>query len=125
MDHISLKNSCGFSEIGPVNDAFIWSNNQSPSNCIWERIDYVFANTIWFNTNLASNVTVLERVASDHAPLLISFEDNIFYGNHIFIFEDFWIQEPSFPEIVHQAWLNSANQQFSSRLRYLKNSLLS
>lgn len=80
MDLISLKNSCGFLEISPIYKAFTWSNNQPVGSQIWKMFNYVFANTLWFSTNHSSSVTILERVASDHSPLLLTIEINAFQG---------------------------------------------
>lgn len=84
MELINLKNSCGLVEIQPTNEGLTWSNNQPDGSCNWERLDYVLANTNWFNSVFNMHVSILERVASDHSPLLLNVEENKFKGNRIF-----------------------------------------
>jgi hypothetical protein len=51
-----------------------------------------------------ARVKALERLPSDHNPLLVDSGDNIFYRKKHFRFEKWWLEEASFGEIVHKVW---------------------
>lgn len=82
-------------------------------------------NSLGLNSNFRFQTEILERVSSDHAPILFYLQDDSFHGRRIFRFENFWLQEKNFSGIVSRAWFFSSNQAFATRLHHLKNQLLS
>jgi hypothetical protein len=39
-----------------------------------------------------ARVKALDRVPSDHNPLLVDVDDNVFYGKKMFRFEKWWLE---------------------------------
>lgn len=84
MDLITLKNDCSLTNLSPSNEAFTWLNNQPENSRIWERLDFALANPLWISSKFSVQVFVLERIASDHSPLLLKIENQQFQGKRVF-----------------------------------------
>ncbi|KAL0004465.1 hypothetical protein SO802_012026 [Lithocarpus litseifolius] len=84
---------------------FTWSNKRDINNLIPERIDRFFMNPSWCLLYPDAKVSHLTRCHSDHCPVLL--ETSPRRAVHLskpFRFQSFWLSDPSFPNVVNQAW---------------------
>ncbi|KAL9659107.1 hypothetical protein QQ045_021150 [Rhodiola kirilowii] len=63
--------AAGVSDVGFKGNPFTWSNNQSGADRIWERLDCTLVNGLALAEFPRLQVSHLERICSDHCPLLI------------------------------------------------------
>jgi len=89
-------------ELDLRNRKFTWTNNQD--NLVMARIDRVFISTDLEAAFPLARVKALDRIPSDHNPLLVDLGDNAFYGKKRFRFEKWWLQEENFRQVVDKAW---------------------
>lgn len=66
---------CGLENAWFVGSPFTWSNGHT-----WRQLDKVVSNTHWYNFFSLFWVTHLNRMASDHSPLLLSCDKNVARG---------------------------------------------
>ncbi|KAL9667042.1 hypothetical protein QQ045_001387 [Rhodiola kirilowii] len=85
----------GISDAGYEGGQFTWSNNQKGFSKIWERLDRCLINGLALNSFPGLKIKHLTRIASDHCPLLLSFEDEKKKGRS-FKFLGMWVQHPDF-----------------------------
>jgi hypothetical protein len=74
------------------------------------RIDRVFVSTDWETTFPLARIKALNRLPSDHNPLLIDPGCNMSYGKERFRFEKWWLEKASFKDVVIKAWSLSCNE---------------
>jgi ribosomal protein L10 len=68
------------------------------------RLDRVFITTDWEAAFPLVRVKALNRLPSDHNPLLIDTGDSMSFGKKRFRFEKWWLEKDSFKEVVIRAW---------------------
>ncbi|KAL9679888.1 hypothetical protein QQ045_017759 [Rhodiola kirilowii] len=89
---------CGFK--GPP---FTWSNNQSGSGRIWERLDRSLVNGLAMAEFPTLQVSHLERIFSDHCPILVELaaaQQNFGF----FHYQRAWETHPGFHSFVVSCW---------------------
>ena len=64
-------------ELNASNRKFTWSNNQD--HLVMAKIDRIFVTTEWDRGFPLAKVKCLDRVPSDHNPLLLETGDNVFF----------------------------------------------
>ncbi|KAM3360473.1 putative protein isoform X2 [Capsicum galapagoense] len=104
FDFSSCMNACEVSNLGFIGPKFTWCNNRISKERIWKRLDRVFINDEWailFQTNIVRH---LPRVGSDHRPLLVKCYDSSQCGIKYFKFLNFWVDQPSFRQLVEDTW---------------------
>lgn len=82
--------SWGLIELNSNNRKFTWTNNQE--QLIMARIDRIFATTSWEGNFPMCRVKALDRLPSDHTPLLLDSGDNIAVSKKTFRFEKWWLE---------------------------------
>jgi hypothetical protein len=75
----------GLIELDPSNRAFTWTNNQA--NPILARLDRIFVSTDWSMNFPLARVKTLDRLPSDHNPLLMDSGDSMARPKKKFRFE--------------------------------------
>lgn len=68
------------------------------------KIDRIFVSTSWEAAFPLASVRALDRLPSDHNPLLLNAGDNCCFGKKIFRFKKWWLEKESFREVVVKAW---------------------
>jgi len=101
----------GLIELELRNRKFTWTNNQE--NLVMARLDRVFMSTELEVVFPLARVKVLDRIPSDHNPILVDLEDSLFYGKKRFRFEKWLLSEESFKKVVEKAWTWSCNDRKS------------
>ena len=84
---------------------YTWKNKRDINNLILERIDRVFMNLEWCALYLDAKVTHLPKYHSDHCPILL--EACLVIAVHLtrpFRFQELWLSDISFPNVVSKAW---------------------
>ena len=90
-------------DLGFSGTNFTWCNNRLGSAKIWKRLDRVLVNQQWLNLDMNISVTHLNRVASDHSPLLITCSLALGVTPKSFRFLDVWKSHAAFHKVVNQA----------------------
>jgi hypothetical protein len=96
---------CNLIDLGYVGDKFTWHRGS-----IRERLDQALSNEAW---NIKFPNAVLENLPyskSDHRPLLLSLEEQVAHdstGLTVLRFEEKWLKEAQFREVVEEAWERS------------------
>ena len=84
---------------------YTWTNRREISSLIQERIDRFSMNPSWCLLYPDAKVLHLTRCHSNHCPVLL--ETNPSRQLHVkrpFKFQSIWLSNPSFPNVVKQAW---------------------
>jgi hypothetical protein len=63
------------------------------------RIDRIFITTEWDCSFLLAKLKCLDRVPSDHNPLVVEVGSNSFFSKKSFRFENWWLNMDSFSMI--------------------------
>jgi hypothetical protein len=92
----------GLLEVDLANKHYTWTNNQE--NLVMARLDRVFITTDWEAAFPLVRVKALNRLPSDHNPLLVDTGDNMSFGKKRFRFEKWWLEKDTFKEVVQKAW---------------------
>lgn len=98
-------------ELNASNKRFIWTNNQAPP--ILAKIDRIFVSTTWESAFPLVTVKALERLPSDHNPLILNSGDNTLFGKKRFRFEKWWLEKDSFRSMVEKAWNSPCSSEKS------------
>ncbi|KAJ1255929.1 hypothetical protein BS78_K135000 [Paspalum vaginatum] len=72
------------------NGCFTWTNNQE--NLIKARLDRILVSPSWDAVFPLAKVRLLDRLPSDHNPLLLDVGVNMFFGKKKFRFEKWWLE---------------------------------
>ena len=81
--------------------SFMWSNMQSDP--LLEQLDWHFTFVDWAVKYPNTVVMPLGKPTSDHVPCYVSIQSRI-PKSKIFRFEDYWIKQPGFFEVVQRSW---------------------
>lgn len=72
---------------GYIGSFYTWSNNMEGSNCIRARLDRCLINSRWLVRFPHTTVQHLSRTLSDHAPLHLSWREQLTQEPRPFIFQ--------------------------------------
>ncbi|KAL0909402.1 hypothetical protein M5K25_020266 [Dendrobium thyrsiflorum] len=108
-DFNSVILDCNLIDIGFSGSTFTWNRGK-----LWQRLDRALFNESWINLFQSTHVEHLNRTMSDHSPLLITIKPKIenFSGN--FRFQNMWLLDNSFTELVQLNWLAPLHPNDSS-----------
>lgn len=93
----------GLDELQYHGNLFSWCNNQQGIDRIYKRLDRPLGNTEWLE-KVSYFVTYLDRVYSDHAPMLIEENSEWNGGPSPFKFQTMWLEHPNFLDFVRYKW---------------------
>jgi hypothetical protein len=68
-----------------------------------EQIDWCFTSTNWISNYPNTLWLPLSKPTSDHIPCMVQIDTDIPKEN-VFRFENFWVDQPDFFEIVQNTW---------------------
>ena len=98
---------CSMIDIGFSGSQFTWTNKRNLQALIEERIDRFFVNPSWCLMYPEAKVVHLTSCHSDHCPVLLDLQPRIITNRkRPFKFQTCWLSDPSFPNLVSQAWRN-------------------
>ncbi|XP_058075797.1 uncharacterized protein LOC131224290 [Magnolia sinica] len=93
----------GLNDAGFEGKNFTWSNNRNRTARVWARLNWVLINADWQYKFPTFKVTHLPRVASDHAPLLLTAPPQLFSGPKLFHFQRMWSLHDDFLQVKQVA----------------------
>jgi hypothetical protein len=96
-----IISNLGLQEIPLKGRKYIWSNMQEDP--LLEQIDWCFTSANWIQSYPNTLVLPLSKPTSDHTPCKIQIGTTIPKAQ-IFRFENHWIQQLGFLEIVQSVW---------------------
>ncbi|PKU70232.1 threonine dehydratase [Dendrobium catenatum] len=91
--------ACNLIVVGFVGNNFTWNRGH-----LWKRLDLMLFNDSWLNSINSTNVQHLSRILSDHSPLLININYRHFNALSHFIFQNMWLLNDSFFDVVQNHW---------------------
>lgn len=68
----SFINQIGAIDLGSIGTKFIWCNNKTTSDRIYQRIDRVIASSSWVSSFPKAAVINLPKFTSDHNPIILN-----------------------------------------------------
>ena len=68
------------------------------------KIDRIFVSTSWEIASPLVRVKALDRLPSDHNPLVLDSRNNMSFGKKCFRFEKWWLEKESFLDLVKKVW---------------------
>ena len=86
---------CGLEDAGFVGSPFTWTNGRTR-----RRLDRVVCNSLWSRLFSVFRISHLNRIASDHSPLLLSCDRNTARGPSRFKFLHAWLKHPNCLDII-------------------------
>lgn len=101
---------CSMVNMGFSGPRYTWTNKWDVSNLILERIERFFMNPDWCVLYPDAKVTHLPRCHSDHCPVLMeTLPFRTVHLNRPFRFQEFWLSEMFFLNVVSSAWSCNRN----------------
>ncbi|XP_075648752.1 uncharacterized protein LOC142619511 [Castanea sativa] len=96
---------CSMVDLGFSGPRYTWTNRRDIKNLILERIDKFFVNPDWCVLYPEAKITHLPRCHSDHCPVLLeTCPSRAISLTRLFRFQEFWLSDTSFPNVVFKAW---------------------
>ncbi|KAG7586642.1 Reverse transcriptase zinc-binding domain [Arabidopsis thaliana x Arabidopsis arenosa] len=109
----NMIQDCRLRDVPFSGNMFSWAGKR---NDMWIqiRLDRALGNAEWFHLFPRVQSEYLERVGSDHRPLLTRFvsENQTFVGR--FMFDKRWTSKPETTEVVRQGWNSQSRSGHSS-----------
>jgi exonuclease III len=105
IDHL------GILELPLKGRSFTWSNMQHDPLMV--QLDWFFTSSSWISSYPNTVVTALARPTSDHVPCLVSI-DTVIPKAQLFRFENFWVNQPGFFDVVKSVWARNTKASTSS-----------
>ncbi|KAL0922929.1 hypothetical protein M5K25_006959 [Dendrobium thyrsiflorum] len=90
---------CKLLDIGFSGNLFTWNRGN-----LWQRLDRILFNDLWINSAHNTSVDHLSKTLSDHSPLLICLKAKQFGNSHCFRFQNMWLLDDSFNNMVRENW---------------------
>ncbi|XP_073060294.1 uncharacterized protein [Primulina eburnea] len=110
-------NDCALQEISMQGYQFTWSRSRGKPNAVEERLDRDFGNSEWMALFPDAQVNNPVAAISDHSPLLLrTIQPEIFLQKRKFRFENKWLRELDFKELVYNSWDAGSCQDLLPRL---------
>lgn len=101
---------CSMVDMGFSGPRYTWTNKRNVSKLILERIDRFFRNPDWCVLYPDAKVTYLPRCHFDHCLVLMgTLPFRTIHLNRPFRFQEFWLSDMSFPNVVSSAWSCNRN----------------
>jgi hypothetical protein len=96
-----IISNVGLQEIPLKGRKYTWSNMQDEP--LLEQIDWCFTSTNWISQYPSTLLLPLSKPTSDHIPCMVQIDTTIPKAD-VFRFENFWVEQSDFLDIVQNAW---------------------
>ncbi|XP_020693255.1 uncharacterized protein LOC110107353 [Dendrobium catenatum] len=95
----------GLVDPGFLGPAYTWTNNKDARSRIFSRLDHFLISSSILDSFQGLKVRHLTRLASDHCPILCSFQSEVRRSySHWIKFEDVWASLPKAWQLVWDKW---------------------
>ncbi|XP_074371315.1 uncharacterized protein LOC141712322 [Apium graveolens] len=110
---------CGLVDLGFVGEKYTWERSRGIENWVQERLDRGLANQEWCNIFPAAEVRVLEIATSDHLPLYLQLNKQVYVPrNKRFKFENVWLREKECFWLVKNSWESMEGKHIIDKISY-------
>ncbi|XP_042479670.1 uncharacterized protein LOC122060603 [Macadamia integrifolia] len=99
----AMVDTCALVQAPSQGKKFTWTNNRRRGNVV-AVLDRSFCNGNWLEVFRNINQIVLQRTASDHTPVLVVSDAIPKPGNIPFRFNNFWMENVNFEDIIREVW---------------------
>jgi hypothetical protein len=96
-----IISNLGLQEIPLKGRKYTWSNMQDDP--LLEQINWCFTSTNWISQYPNTLWLPLSKPTSDHIPCMVQI-DTLIPKAEVFRFENFWVEQPDFFEVVQSTW---------------------
>jgi hypothetical protein len=122
MTFNQIINNLGLQEIPLKGRNYTWSNMQEQP--LLEQLDWCFTSANWILDYPNTLMLPLARTTSDHTPCAVQIRTSIPKAQ-IFRFENFWVDQPGFTEVVQMVWnvevrANNSVSRVAAKLKLLR-----
>ena len=110
---------CGLTDLGFVGEKYTWEKSRGSSNWIQERLDRGLASQAWCNMFPRAEVQVLEVATSDHLPLLLKLNKQIYRRKERrFRFENSWLREKDCEMVIKNGWMEANQLELMAKIKF-------
>ena len=107
----------GFLNLGFVGSPYTWQKHFADGHLIWERLDRGFATNDWLMKFSRLRIHHLSSDSSDHCPLwIIPNELEVATVPKLFPFEEMWLLDPSYSNVIEAVWSSNVNDDPSVKV---------
>ncbi|KAI0519665.1 hypothetical protein KFK09_007119 [Dendrobium nobile] len=103
-------------EVRSIGPKFTWSNNNSGGNKILERLDRCYLNSTALSSHQHMVVKNLARIASDHGPIILKFQNFKDNPYKVFKCEDVRVSNPASFAVIKKSWRKKSEGDFGQVL---------
>ncbi|XP_019163179.1 PREDICTED: uncharacterized protein LOC109159534 [Ipomoea nil] len=108
---------CGLQDFGYSSYQYTWQRSMGAPNIIEEKLDRVLVSETWLELYDGATATSMPCPYSDHLPIMLS---PIVVSQPLrwrrFTFDNMWLREDVFPEVVEQSWSKSIGHDIIQRI---------
>lgn len=106
----AIIEQAGLRELALNGRQFTWSNEHDDPT--FEKLDRILMSTDWEDMYPLTVVTALDRILSDHVPLMLDSGVQL-RKDPVFRFESSWFEREGVREIIAEVWASAPNHLIS------------
>ncbi|XP_075101794.1 uncharacterized protein LOC142177223 [Nicotiana tabacum] len=126
-DFRHCMNTYNLTDMGFKGSIYTWWNGRAEEDCIFKRLDRVFANMELQQLWPGLEITHLSKIGSDHCPLLLTYNPDSVPIKKSFRFLKFWTEHESYKIVVKENWQADFHANpfilFNHKIKRLKKAL--
>lgn len=116
----NVVGECGLEDTGYIGCEYTWERGRGTSSWTQERLDRCLINQSWRNLFPHTEVQVMEVSTSDHLPLLLQLNMQIYVPKaKRFRFENAWIRESECMNLVSRCWGSHEIENILEKIDYV------
>ncbi|KAL9686721.1 hypothetical protein QQ045_031114 [Rhodiola kirilowii] len=104
---------CSLMDFGYKGYKFTYTNRRQGSLECKSRLDRVFASTGWLSKFSTATNSHIYTYSSDHMALLLEVRGRKVGCSNVFRFENMWLQDSKFKQVVQQVWQQCSKRRLS------------
>ncbi|XP_070042736.1 uncharacterized protein [Nicotiana tomentosiformis] len=126
-DFMHCMDTCNLTDMGLKESIYNWWNERAEEDCIFKRLDRVFANMELQQLWPGLEITRLSKIGSYHCPLLLTYNPDSVPIKKSFRFLKFWTEHESYKAVVKENWQADFHANpfilFNHKIKRLKKAL--
>ncbi|KAL8474361.1 hypothetical protein ACS0TY_030994 [Phlomoides rotata] len=109
--------TCGVWDVDLIGHPFTWSRGRGTPCFVEERLDRAMGNSLWHDLYPDAKLFNLVSPISDHSAIVLDWAPVVTRQNYKgFRFENNWLEEKDFPNVVRKCWEGFKDFDVSRRL---------